>query len=216
MEASADFHSYLFNPQQVASGTVPVGKVVADSPSYLSKPPQVASGAVLPGKAGATDVSLPEESHLFHRDEIPDMTSVDIRYFGSLFPQLPLDKTLGHGQPSPVHWSAEHISPSPTGEGISQETSAPAKAVASTIKSNSFGGYNRNMGVGLALAPVGRQRENTPAALSSASDAGPEGAPEAADEAMSALDPEALASEVYSILKHRLIVERERTTSAVV
>jgi len=91
----------------------------------------------------------------------------------------------------------------------------PVKSIASTIKSNSFGGYSQGTKVGLALAPVGRQRENIPAAPSRALDAGPEGAPEAAGETMPALDPEALASEVYSILKHRLIVEKERTTSAV-
>ena len=205
----------LFGTPLVASSTNLMEEALADSPSYLSGPPQVASDAVLAEKTGATDVSLPEESPLFNRDGITDMTSVDIRYFGSLFSQAPVDRTLGHGQPSPVHWSTGHISPSLTGEGISQETSAPAKAVASTIKSNSFGGYSRGTKVGLALAPVGRQRENIPAATSSAVGAGQEGASESVGETMPALDSEALASEVYGILKRRLIVEKERTTSAV-
>jgi hypothetical protein len=114
-----------------------------------------------------------------------------------------------------VHWSTGHIPPSLAGEGIGQETGAPAKAVASTIKSNSFSGYSRNAKVGLALAPIGRQRENIPAAPSSAAGAGQEEASQEVDETMAALDPEALALEVYSILKRRLIVEKERTTSAV-
>ena len=121
---------------------------------------------------------------------------------------------MGHGQLSPVYWSAGHIPPSLTGKGISQEMGGPVKAVASTIKSNSFGGYSRGTRVGLALAPIGRQRENIPAAPSTALDGGREGAPEAVGEATPALDPEALALEVYSILKRRLIVEKERTTSA--
>jgi len=91
----------------------------------------------------------------------------------------------------------------------------PVKSIASTIKNSPFGSYNRGMEVGLALAPIGRPRENIPAAPSSAPDTGQEGASEAVDETMATLDPEALALEVYSILKRRLIVEKERTTSVV-
>ena len=214
-EALSDSPSYLSEPTQVASDAILAGNQLAASPYHLYELPRVISDAILAGKVGATDVSLPEESPLFSRDGIPDMTSIDVRYFGNLFPQPPVDKTLGPGQPSPVHWSTGHIPPSLTGEGISQETSAPAKAVASTIKSNSFGGYSQGTKVGLALAPIGRQRENTPAAPSSEAGTGQEGASQEVDETMAALDPEALALEVYSILKRRLIVEKERTTSAV-
>jgi hypothetical protein len=214
-EALADSPSYLSDPPQVASDAISAGKELAASPSYLFEPPQVISNAVMAGKAGATPVSLPEESPLFRRDEIPDMASVAYRYFGNLVPQLPLDKTLGSRQASPLHWSAEHIPPSLTGEAISQDMGEPVKAAASTIKNSSSGGYNRGMEVGLALAPIGRQRENIPTATSSAVSTGQERELEALDETTAALDPEALASEVYSILKRRLIVERERTTSIV-
>ena len=205
----------LFGTRLVASGTNLMEEALADSPSNLSKPPQIASDAVLAGKAGATDVSLPEEPPLFRRDEIPDMASVAYRYFGSLVPQLPLDKTLGSRQASPLHWSAGHIPPSLTGDAIGQEMGGPAKAVAPTIKNSSLGGYNRSTKVGLALAPISRQRENIPTATSNAVSTGQKGASESVDETTAALDPEALASEVYSILKRRLIVERERTTSIV-
>lgn len=205
----------LFGTPRVASSTNLMEEALADSPPYLFERPRAISDAVLAEKAGATPISLPEESPLFRRDEIPDMTGVDGRYFGNLVPQPPLDRTLGHGQPSPVHWSAGQIPSSLIGEVISQEMSGPAKAVASTIKNSSFGGYNRSTKVGLALAPIGRQRENVPTAPSSAVGTGQEGASEAADETMAALDPEALALEVYSILKRRLIVEKERTTSVV-
>jgi hypothetical protein len=205
----------LFSTPVVASGTNLMGEALATSLSYLSESPQVESGAVLAGKAGATPVSLPEEFPLFHRDEITDMTSVTSRYSESLVPQPPLDKTLGFHQTSPLHWSAGHIPPSLTGEAISQDMGEPVKAPASTIKNSPFGGYNRGMEVGLALAPIGRQRENIPAATSSAVSTGQERELEAVDETTAALDPEALASEVYSILKRRLIVERERTTSIV-
>jgi hypothetical protein len=214
-EAVVDYPSYLSESPQVASDGISAEKELADSPSYLFEPPQVISDAVRAGKARATPILLPEESHLLRRGEIPVMTGVDGGYFGSLFSRPPLDRTLGRGQPSPVHGSSGHVPPSLTGEGISQETSAPAKSVASAIKSNAFSGYGQGTTVGLALAPVGRQRENASAAPSSEAGAGQEGAPEAAGETMAALDPEALASEVYSILKHRLVVEKERTTSAV-
>jgi hypothetical protein len=205
----------LFGTPVVASGTNLMEEALADSPSNLSEPPQVESGAVLAGEAGTTPISYLEELPLFHRDEITDMTSVTSRYSESLVPQPPLDKTLGFHQTSPLHWSAGHVPPSLTGEAIGQEMSGPAKAVASTIKNSSLGGYNTSTKVGLALAPIGRPRENIPAAPSSAADAGQEGASESANETMAALDPEALALEVYSILKRRLIVEKERTTSAV-
>lgn len=205
----------LFGTPLVASSTNLMVEALAASPSYLFEPPQVVSDAVLAGKADTTPVSLPEESPLFRRDEIPDVPSVTYRYSGNLVPQLPLDRTLGSRQMSPWHWSAGHVPPSLTGEAISQEMGEPVKAVASTIKNSSLGGYNRSTKVGLALAPIGRQRENIPAATSSAVSAGQEGASEAVGETMAALDPEALASEVYSILKRRLIVEKERTTSVV-
>jgi hypothetical protein len=214
-EALADSPSYLSEPPQVASDAISAGKELAASPSHLFEPPQAISDAVLAGKAGATDVSLPEEPPLFRRDEIPDMASVAYRYFGSLVPQLPLDKTLGSRQASPLHWSAGHIPPSLTGDAIGQEMGGPAKAVAPTIKNSSLGGYNRSTKVGLALAPISRQRENIPTATSNAVSTGQEGASDSVDETTAALDPEALASEVYSILKRRLIVERERTTSIV-
>jgi hypothetical protein len=214
-EALADSPSCLSDPPQVASDAISAGKELAASHSYLFEPPQAISDAVLAGKAGVTPVSLPEEFPLFRRDEIPDMTSVAYRYFGSLVPQLPLDKTLGSRQASPLHWSAGHIPPSLTGEAISQDMGEPVKTAASTIKNSPFGGYNRGMEVGLALAPIGRQRENIPAATSSAVSTGQERELEAVAKTTAALDPEALASEVYSILKRRLIVERERTTSIV-
>jgi hypothetical protein len=214
-EALADSPSYLSEPTQVASDAISAGKELAASPSYLFEPPQVMSDAVLAGKAGVTPVSLPEESPLFRRDEIPDIASVAYRYFGSLSSQLPLDKTSGSRQASPLHWSAGHIPPGLTVEAISQDMGEPVKAAVSTIKNSSSGGYNRGMEVGLALAPIGRQRENIPAATSSAVSTGQERELEAVDETTAALDPEALASEVYSILKHRLVVEKERTTSAV-
>ena len=207
--------SHLSESPSMISKNIPAGKALAASHSYLSGPPQVASGAVLAGKADTTPVSLPEEPPLFYRDETLDMASVACRYFERLAPQPALDKTWGSRQTSPWHRSAGHIPPSLTEEAISQEMGEPAKAVASTIKNSSFGGYNRSMEVGLALAPIGRQRENIPAAISSAVSAGQEGALETAGETMPAPDPEALASEVYSILKRRLIVEKERATSVV-
>jgi len=199
----------------VASSTNLMGEALAASPSYLFEPPQVASGAVLAGKSGAVPVSDPEEPPLFRRDETPDMAGVNYRYFERLAPRPPLDKTWGSRQTSPLHWSAGHVPPSLTEKAISQEMGEPAEAIASTIKNSSFGGYNRSMGVELALAPIGRQRENISPATSSAVNTGQEGALEAVGETMPAPDPEALASEVYSILKHRLIVEKERTTSVV-
>ena len=199
----------------VASSTNLMGEALAASPSYLFEPPQVASGAVLAGKSGAAPVSYSEEPPLFRRDETLDMASVTYRYFERLAPRPPLDKTWGSRQTSPLHWSAGHVPPSLTEKAISQEMGEPAEAIASTIKNSSFGGYNRSMGVELALAPIGRQRENISPATSSAVNTGQEGALEAVGETMPAPDPEALASEVYSILKHRLIVEKERTTSVV-
>lgn len=214
-EALADSPSSLSEAPQLTSDAISARKKSAASSSYLFEPPQVISDAVLAGKAGAIPLSLPEEPRLFRRDEITDMISPDGRYFGNLVPQPPLDQTLGSRQPSPVHWSAGQISPSLTEEAISHDVGESAKAIASTIKSSSSGGYNRNIGVGLALAPIGRQRGKIPAATSSAASPGQEGASETVGEATPPLDPEALASEVYSILKRRLIVEKERTTSAV-
>jgi hypothetical protein len=205
----------IFNTPLLASSTALMGKALTASLKYLFEPPQLASYAVPAEKADTIPVYLPEEPPPFHRDEITDMTSTAYQYLGILAPQPSLDKTWGPRQTSPLYWSAGHIPPSLTEEAISQETGEPVKAVASTIKSNPLGGYGQSTKVGLALAPIGRQRENIPAAPSSALDAGPEGAPEAAGETVPALDPEALASEVYSILKRRLIVEKERTTSAV-
>lgn len=205
----------LFGTPLVVSSTNVMGKAIAASPSYLFEPPQVASGAALAEKADTTPVSYPEEPPLFCRDEALDMDSVACRYFERLAPQPPLDKTWGSRQTSPLHWSAGHIPPSLTEEATNQEMGEPVKAIASTIKNSSFSGYNRSMGVELALAPIGRHRENISAATSSAVSAGQEGALEAVGETMPALDPEALASEIYSILKHRLIVEKERITSVV-
>ena len=205
----------LFGTPVVASSTNLTKEALADSPPYLFEPPQVESGAVLGGEAGTTPVSYPEEPSLFRRDETLDMASVTYRYFERLAPRPPLDKTWGSRQTSPLHWSAGHVPPSLTEKAISQEMGEPAEAIASTIKNSSFGGYNRSMGVELALAPIGRQRENISPATSSAVNTGQEGALEAVGETMPAPDPEALASEVYSILKHRLIVEKERTTSVV-
>jgi hypothetical protein len=199
----------------VAPSTNLMGEALVDSPSYLSEPPQVASDAVLAEKADTTPISYPELAPLFGSEETPDMASAAYQYLEMLAPQPPLDKTLRSRQTSSLHWLAGRIPPSPTGEAISQEMGGPVKAVASTIKNNSFGGYNRSMEVGLALAPIGRQRENIPSAPSSAVGARQEGASEAAGETMTALDLEALASEVYSILKRRLIVEKERTTVVV-
>jgi hypothetical protein len=143
------------------------------------------------------------------------MASVACQYFQRLAPQPPLDKTWESRQKSPWHWSAGHIPPSLTEEAISQDKGEPAKAIASTIRNSSFSGYDRSVGVELALAPIGRRRENIPAAISSAVSAGQERALAAVGETVPALDPEALASEVYSILKRRLLVEKERTTSVV-
>lgn len=199
----------------MTSNNIPAGKVLAASPSYLFEPPQVASDAVLTEKDDTTPSSLPEEPPLFHRDGTIDITSVDYRYLERLVPEPTVDKTQGSHQTSPLHWSAGHIPPSLPGRAISQEMGEPVKATASTIKSSSSGGYNRSIGVGLALAPIGRQREDISAATSNAVSEGQEEALEAVDETVPALDPEALASEVYSILKRRLIVERERTTSVV-
>ena len=199
----------------VASSTNLMGEALAASPSYLFESPQVESGAVLGGEAGTTPVSYPEEPPLFYRDETPDMDNVAGWYFQRLAPRPPLDKTWGSRQTSPLHWSAGHVPPSVTEKAISQEMGEPAEAIASTIKNSSFGGYNRSMGVELALAPIGRQRENISPATSSAVNTGQEGALEAVGDTMSAPDYEALASEVYSIIKRRLIVEKERTTSVV-
>lgn len=205
----------LFVTPLMASSTNLMGKALAASPSYLFEPPQVASDAVLAGKADTSPVSYPEETPLFRCDETPDMASVACRYFQRLASQPPLDNAWKSRQISPLHWSSGHILPSLTDEAISQEMGEPVKAIASTIKNSSFGGYNRSVAVELALAPIGRRRENIPAAISSAVSAGQERALEAVGETTSALDPEALASEVYGILKRRLIVERERTTSVV-
>jgi hypothetical protein len=199
----------------VTSSTNMMGKALTASPSYLFKSPQVESGAVLGGEAGTTPASYPEELTLFCCEETPDMDNVASWYFQRLAPRPPLDKTWGSRQTSPLHWSAGHVPPSLTEKALSQEMGEPAEAIASTIKNSSFGGYNRSMGVELALAPIGRQRENISPATSSAVNTGQEGALEAVGEPMPAPDPEALASEVYSILKHRLIVEKERTTSVV-
>ena len=205
----------LFGIPSVASSTNLTGKMLADSPPYLSEPPQVASDAVLAEKADTTPISYPEQAPLFGSEETPEMTGAAYQYLEMLAPQLPLDKTVGSRQAPSLHWSAGYIPPSLTGEAMSQEVGGPVKAVASTIKNNSFGGYNRGLEVGLALAPIGRQRENIMSATSNTANGGKERALEAVDKTTPTLDPEALALEVYSILKRRLIVERERTTSIV-
>jgi len=205
----------LFGTPLVTSSTNLMGEALADSPSSPSEPPQVAFDAVLAEKADTTPIPYPEQAPLFGPEETPDMASAAYQYLEMLAPQPPLNKTWGSRQTSPWHWSAGHIPPSLTGEAISQEMGGPVKSIASTIKNSPFGSYNRGMEVGLALAPIGRPRENIPAAPSSAPDTGQEGASEAVDETMATLDPEALALEVYSILKRRLIVEKERTTSVV-
>jgi hypothetical protein len=202
----------LFAPL-VASGTNLMGKASAASPPYLFEPLQVASEAVLAGKADTTPISYPEESPLFCRDGTLDMANVAGRYFKGLTSQTLSDKTLESHQIPPWHWLAGHIPLSLTEEAISQDKGEPAKAIASTIRNSSFSGYDRSAEVELALAPVGRRRENIPAAIFSAVSAGQERALAAVGETVPALDPEALASEVYGILKRRLIVEKERTTS---
>jgi len=199
----------------VTSSTSLMEEVLAAYPSYLFEPPQVASGTVLAGEADTTPVSYPEEFPLHYRDEIPDVDTVAGRYFQSLVPPPSLDKTWGSHRTSPLYRSAGHIRLNMTERAISQEMSEPVKSIASTIKNSSSGGYNISIGAELALAPIGRQRENTAATTASAVSTEQEGALEAVGKTMPALDPEALASEVYSILKHRLIVEKERTTSVV-
>lgn len=206
----------LFGTPLVASSTHLTEEALADSPSHLSEPPQVTPGGVVAGKAGAIPVSLPEEPPVSRRDETPAMISVDGRYFENLVHQPSLDQILGSRQQAAVHWLAGQIPLSLTEEAMSHEGGEPAEAIASsTMKSSSAGGYNRNLGVGLALAPIGRQRENIPAVTSSTASPGQEGALETVGEATSPLDPEALASEVYDILKRRLAVEKERTTLSV-
>lgn len=199
----------------MASSTNLIGKMLTDSPSYQSEPPQVASDAVLAEKADTIPISYPELAPPFSPDETLDMTNAAYQYLEMLAPQPPLDKTWGSRQTSSLHWSAGHIPPSLTGEAISQKMGEPVKSIASTIKNSSSGGYNRGIEVGLALAPIGRSRENIPAATSSTTNGVQERASEAVGETMPALDPEALALEVYSIIKRRLIVEKERTTSVV-
>lgn len=205
----------LFGTPPVASSTNLMGEALADSSSYLSEPPQAASDAVLAEKADTIPVSYPEQTPLFGPDETLDVTNAAYQYLKMLATQPRFDKTWGSRQTSPLHWSAGHIPPSLTEETISQEMGEPVKAIASTVKNSPFGGYNRGMEVGLALAPIGRLRGNIAVATSSAANAGQERALEAGGEPMPALDPEALALEVYSILKRRLIVENERTTSVV-
>ena len=141
------------------------------------------------------------------------MASAARRYFKRLSSQTFSDKTLESDQIPQLHWSARHVPPSLTQEPIRQEVGEPVKAVASATKNSSFGGYDRSVAVGLALAPIGRQRENIPAATPSAVSAGQERSAEAIGETVPAHDPEGLASEVYSILKRRLRVEKERITS---
>jgi hypothetical protein len=204
-----------FETPFMASSTNLMGKMLADSRSYLSEPPQAASDAVLAEKADTTPNSYPELASLFDPDETLDMTSTAYRYLEMTAPQPPLDKIWGSRQTSSFHLPAGYTPPSLTEEAVNQEMGEPVKSITSTIKNSSFGGYNRSVEVGLALAPIGRTRENIPAATSNTANGGQERALEPGGETMPTPDPEALALEVYSILKRRLIVEKERTTSVV-
>ena len=204
-----------FEPPFMASSTNLMGKMLADSRSYLSEPPQAASDAVLAEMADTTAISCPELAPLFGFKEPPDMTSTAYQYLEMTAPQPSLFKIWGSRQTSPFHLSAGHTPPIPTEEAANQEMGEPVESITSTIKNSSLGGYNRSLEVGLALAPIGRPRGNIPAATSNTANEGQERALEPGGETMPTPDPEALALEVYSILKRRLIVEKERTTSVV-
>lgn len=195
---SPRLHS-LATASLMASGGDLTRKALAASLPHLFQPPQVAAGAVPTGRVDKTPVSYSLEGlPLFRRDE-------------AVAPEAALGNTRGSRQTSPLHWSAGHIPAGATEKPMGQEMGGPLTAIASTITNSPLGGYSRGMEAELALAPVGRQRENIPAATSSAASAGQEGALEAVGETMPALDSEALASEVYSIIKRRLVVEKERT-----
>ena len=202
----------LFDTSLSAPSTNLKGKASVVSTSYLFEPPQVASDAVPADKADTTRVSYSEEPPLAGPDETPDITGVAGQYFEKLAPRPALDNTWGSRQTSLWHWSAGYTPPSLTEKAIGQETGGSLQAVASMTKNSSFGGYSGGTEVGLALAPIARQPDSVPAATSSAVGAGQERASEATREATPAFAPESLASEVYSILKRRLIVEKERTT----
>lgn len=204
-----------FETPFMASSTNLLGKMLADSHSYPSEPPQAASDAVLAGKADTTPISYPELAPLFGPDETLDMPITAYQYLEMLTAKPSLDKTWGSHQTSSSHLPAGHTPPSLTEAVVNQEMGEPVQSITSTIKNGSFGGYNRSAEVGLALAPIGRPQGNIPAATSSAANGGQKRALEPGGENMPTPDPEALALEVYSILKRRLIVEKERTTSVV-
>jgi hypothetical protein len=201
-----------FETPFMASSTNLMGKMLADSHSNPSEPPQAASDAVLSEKTDTTPNSYPELAPLFDPDETLDMTSTAYRYLEMLAPQPSLDKIWESRQTSSLHLPAGRTPPSLTEEAANQEMGEPVKSITSTIKNSSFSGYNRSVEVGLALAPIGRPRGNIPAATSNTTNGGQERALEPGGETMPTPDPEALALEVYSILKRRLIVEKERTT----
>ena len=205
----------LFGTRPVASITKLAGKASTASSSYVSEPPHVAPNTVLAGKFDTVPVSYSEEPTATDPDQILAIISFAGQYLERLAPRPTLDNTWGSRHTSPWHRSAGHSPRGLTGGPINQEMGESAEAIASTIKDSPSGGYSRDMGVGLALAPIARQRENIPAATFSAVGAGQQRASEAAGETTPALDPEALASEVYSILKRRLMVEKERTTSVI-
>ncbi len=95
-----------------------------------------------------------------------------------------------------------------------RETDAPTT---SHIGQSLFSGYATNKGAELALAPIGRNLGSLITAISSTASKVQENVPEAINQTMSAagLDPEALASEVYSIIKRRLLLEKERVSALI-
>lgn len=206
-------------PMPAVSHFVPLSLDMSQD-SEVPRPLPVASNTVSPKKAtDAPDLYLPGP-RLIHRDQTADFAATAFTDFSEVSPRLVSDQNPGFRQLSLIQGLMGNVPLTLGGKVVNGEAaeSAETKSAGTIAQSAGYGqagGLGRNLGIGLALAPVGRRTVRTDETALPATTGGEENAIQALGEAALAIDTEVLASGVYDILKRRLLVERERTQAII-
>lgn len=214
-EASPRF-SDLLGSRTVASSIRLRGRAPAVSHPYLLRPLRAASGGAVADEDDAIPVSSPREPSLISRDETADTYNATRQPFQPPAPQQPLEDAWQSSQMSLyLHRLHGQIRPSMTDEVLNGGPDKHTSDIASMVKSSLSNDHSGAIGLELSLAPIGRSREGTAAAVRRSAEPGQERALPTPMENTQACDPELLAWEVYAILKRRLRVEKERISAIV-
>ncbi len=194
-------------PFVLASETTSQGKAATDPITSVSRPLPVNDAPT--GESEPVSTPVPRKSTSRPEEQTVHPAGIVFDEFQMVSARLSLSDNLGSRRTPTLHSLIRH-----TPFGLAEQAGAEdITSLVDTVRpGNGYGGvtsHNMSSGIELALAPVGRRRESTDATTSS-TQAGEQSMAQTENEASSEIDTEALASEVYDILKRRLLIERER------